>query len=62
MSSMPLLTLWIMFNWCDIPLFKKPVRASRITLSTKADRVEVTISFALQTVLIDDSDRFEARR
>jgi hypothetical protein len=45
-----------------MPLLRKPVRALKTTLSSSAARAEVTISFARHTVLIEDKERFEARR
>lgn len=45
-----------------MPFLKNPVRADNLTLSSNADRAEVTISFARHTVEIDDSERLDARR
>lgn len=45
-----------------MPCLKKLVRADSLTLSSRADLADVTISFALHTVLIDASDRFDASR
>ncbi len=45
-----------------MPLVRNVVLASRMTLSSRAVLAEVTISLALQTVLMEASDRFDARR
>lgn len=47
---------------CEMPFLKKPVRDRKTALSSSADLAEVTISLALQTVLMDDRDRLDARR
>jgi hypothetical protein len=45
-----------------MPLLRNPVRALSTTLSSSAARADVTISFARHTVLIEDKERFEAKR
>jgi hypothetical protein len=45
-----------------MPLLRNPVRALNTTLSSKAARAEVTISFARHTVLIEERERLDARR
>lgn len=45
-----------------MPLLRNPVLALKTTLSSSAARAHVTISFARHTVLIEDKERFEARR
>ena len=61
-SSIQPLTFLSSFACSAIPVLRKPVFADSFTLSSKDDRADVTISFARQTVLIDDRERFEARR
>jgi phosphohistidine phosphatase SixA len=45
-----------------MPLLRNPVLALKTTLCSSAARADVTISFARHTVLIEDKERFEARR
>lgn len=62
MSSIPLLTFLKTFTCSEIPVRKYPVRPDKTDDSSRAVRAELTISLARQTALIDDRERFEARR
>lgn len=45
-----------------MPFLTNAVLAPKITLSSSADLAAVTISLALQTVLMEDSERLDASR
>ena len=59
---MPLRTFLNILTCSEIPDRRYPVLAERTDDSSRAERAELTISFARQTALMEDRDRFEARR
>lgn len=59
---MPPLTFRRTLPCSEIPLLRNPVRAPNTTLSSNAERADVTISLARHTVLIDDNDLLLASR